>query len=116
MEAKENILLSSFHQQSDIQLLLRKQNFSTHSNWSGREMSFLVALISEQTSYDTEHAFFHFGSSVLAMPLPKSLPKPRQLVRCECWGDTFDAVLALFSSSQTLVCYQHLSSYWSKAQ
>ncbi|KAJ7420937.1 hypothetical protein BTVI_19971 [Pitangus sulphuratus] len=63
-----------------------------------------------------EYSFGSFGSAVLAVSLLKILPTPSLLVRegmldRQCWWCERCSAVA-----QTLVCYQHLSSYQYKAR
>ena len=62
--------------------------------------SFLLAFISEQTSYAVEYPVAQFGSAVLAVSPPRILPTLSLLgCVCEYWRGSLDAVQALPNSS-----------------
>lgn len=82
-----------------------------HNNKCPSSCFFVLAFISEQTSYGPEYPFGQFGSAVLAVSSPRILSTPSLLGRRECCRDRPDAVEQCSAVAKTVVCYQHLASY-----
>lgn len=77
----------------------------------------LCLLLLSMMSYCMEHPFRQFRSVILAMFSPSLSPTHHILIFLESGMErgSFDVRQALLICSQALVCYQHYSSYKSKA-
>lgn len=78
--------------------------------------AFVLAFISEQTPYGMEYLLGEFGSAVLAMSPPKTLPTSL-LVSVGNVGETMLMLCQhCLAVAIKLLCCQHLSSYQCQAE